>query len=87
MTQPTPSPRVTKLLPRHTEAGIEIQYDDHCVRLVHDGEPLVINPDTEYEVLAVWMTDVSFERMVNIADAWLMQEEVSNVSISGYTLQ
>lgn len=76
MTQPKPSPKVTKLLPRHTEAGIEIDYDDHCVRLMHNDEPLLINPDSEYEVVAVWMTDVSFEHMVNIADAWLTQQEV-----------
>lgn len=78
MTQPKPSPKVTKLLPRHTEAGIEIVYDDHCVRLMHNGEPLLINPDSEYEVLCVWTGNVDVYRMVNLADAWLAQQEVAH---------
>jgi hypothetical protein len=72
MTQ-TKNPRVEKLLPRHVEAGIEVVYDDHCVMLAHNGEPLLINPGSEYEVLAVWTGDVTIDRMISLADTWLDQ--------------
>ena len=73
MTQPKPMPMVTKLLSRHTEAGIEVSYDDHCVRLCRNGEVLGREDSTGRHV-AVWLNTVTFEQLVAEADHYLPEE-------------
>lgn len=64
---------VTKLLPRHTEAGIEVSYDDHCVSLRRDG--LILRRKVVgILTIAVWAGPVTLDQMVAEADHYLPQE-------------
>lgn len=73
MTQPKPMPMVHRLLPRHTEAGIEVSYDDHCVSLRRDGLILRRKADGIL-IIAVWAGLITLKEMVAEADHYLPKE-------------
>ena len=68
-----PMPMVTKLLPRHTEAGIEVSYDDHCVSLRRNGE-ILKREVCSNSIIAVWRGPVTLDQMVEEADHYLPKE-------------
>ena len=69
-------PTVNKLLPRHTEAGIEISYDDHILNgivcLRRNGQLLSRSDETGRHV-AVWTGPVTVTELVAEADHYLPQ--------------
>ena len=73
MIEPNPMQMVRRLLPRHTEAGIEVSYDYHCVSLRRDSKVLERREETCYRV-AVWTGDVTFDQLVAEADHYLPKE-------------
>ncbi len=64
---------MTTLLARHTKAGIEVSYDDHCVSLRRNGEVLG-RQDARGHHVAVWTGNVTFAMLVAEADHYLAQE-------------
>lgn len=60
-----------KLAMRHTEAGITVDSDDHCVSLRYQGMPLRFNDGS----LAIWLQYVTITEMVAVADKWLAEQE------------
>ena len=75
MEETQPTCLVTKLLSRHTEAGIEVSYDDHCVSLRRNGEVLKReNTDGTFRTIAVWTRDVTIAELIAEADHYLPEE-------------
>jgi len=66
-----PKPMVLKLLPRHTEAGISMSYDDDCVTLRRHGLVLTRTNSKGTRTVAVWTGCVTFEQLVEEADHYI----------------
>jgi len=62
---------INKLLPRHTQAGIKVVNDDHCVRLTQNGATLSYTQKDGTKLVAVWTGPVTLGEMVAAADEYL----------------
>lgn len=62
---------VKKLLPRHTQAGITVEKDDHCVMLKANGAIISYPDNLGNQVMAVWTGPVTINEMVETADDYL----------------
>lgn len=63
-------PKVAKLRPEHTQAGIELTYDDHCVMLTRNDK-ILSRIENGNSIMAIWTGKVRVKDLVDEADNYL----------------